>query len=215
VSTPAGEAAPTGRPGDEVERSRRPLWQELPVLIIIAFAIALVVKTFALQAFYIPSVSMDPTLEVGDRVLVEKIGYRIGSPARGDIVVFQRDLQEPEPPRSVWTRVGDAFRELFGFPTSGRENLIKRVVAVGGEEIEGRNGRVYVDGEPLEEPWLANGEVSTFDFPVTTIPEGMIFVMGDNRDESGDSRSFGPISEDRVVGKAFFSVWPLSHAGAI
>ena len=214
MSTQVGETAPAEQPGGEGKR-RKPLWQELPVLVIIAFAIALVIKTFALQAFYIPSVSMDPTLDVGDRVLVEKIGYRFGSPARGDIVVFQRDLQDPEASRSIWTRIGDAFRELFGFPTTGRENLIKRVIAVGGEEIEGRNGRVYIDGEPLDEPWLPNGEVPTFDFPPTAVPEGMIFVMGDNRDESGDSRSFGPISEDRVVGKAFLNVWPPTHAGAI
>jgi signal peptidase I len=202
VSTQVGETAPAEQPGGE-GKGRKPLWQELPVLVIIAFAIALVIKTFALQAFYIPSVSMESTLDVGDRVLVEKIGYRFGSPARGDIVVFQRDLQDPEVSR------------LFGFATTGRENLIKRVIAVGGEEIEGRNGRVYIDGEPLDEPWLPNGEVPTFDFPPTAVPEGMIFVMGDNRDESGDSRSFGPISEDRVVGKAFLNVWPPTHAGAI
>jgi signal peptidase I len=212
VSTQVGETAPAEQPGG---KSRKPLWHELPVLVIIAFAIALVIKTFAMQAFYIPSVSMEPTLDVGDRVLVEKIGYRFGSPARGDIVVFQRDLQAQGPSPSIWTRIGDAFRELFGFPTTGRENLIKRVIAVGGEEIEGRNGRVYVDGEPLDEPWLPDGEVPTFDFPPTPVPERMIFVMGDNRDESGDSRSFGPIPEDRVVGKAFLSVWPPTHAGAI
>lgn len=212
--------APRALDTDREERKHRPFWRELPVLIVIAFAIALLIKTFLLQAFYIPSGSMEPTLKIGDRVLVEKLSYRFGEPSRGDVVVFEKDLAsvlEPdasEDSRSVMQRIGDAFRGLFGFPTSGSQDFIKRVVAVEGDKIEGRDGEVFVNGEPIEEPYLAEG-TDTGDFAPTNVPEDMIFVMGDNRGNSDDSRNFGPVPADEVVGHAFLLIWPPSNLSTL
>jgi signal peptidase I len=200
------------------QKRKLPLWQELPLLVIAAFAIALLLKTFLLQAFYIPSESMLPTLEKGDRVLVEKISYRIGDPARGDIIVFDNAFQEEGPAaedeRSVMTKIGDSLKGLFGLPTEGHSDIIKRVVAVGGDRVESRDGEVLVNGRPVDEPYLAEG-VGTADFSPITLPDDAVWVMGDNRGSSGDSRSFGPVPVDAIVGKAFLLVWPLGNLGAI
>jgi signal peptidase I len=204
------------------ERKRRSFWKELPVLIIIAFAVALLVKTFALQAFYIPSASMEPTLVEGDRVLVQKVGYWWGEPARGQVVVFEREIAVPEVvPGSeqeeggnVFSDIASAFRELFGFPTGGEQDFIKRVMAVEGDTIEGRNGGVYVNDERVDEPWLEPGD-GTAEFAPIEVPDETIFVMGDNRNNSDDSRNFGPIPEDSVVGHAFVLIWPPADFGLL
>lgn len=181
------------------------------MLIVVAFVIALLLKTFVVQAFFIPSASMEPTLLIGDRVLVEKISLRFGEPERGDVVVFEKDLggrlPVEEEDRSAIDVVVDSFRSLFGFPTGSSQDFIKRVVAVGGDTVEGRDGSLFVNGEAAEESYLPNGtETSTFG-PVD-VPDGMIFMMGDNRANSDDSRNFGPIPVDAVVGKAFLLIWP-------
>jgi signal peptidase I len=200
------------RPEPE-RRKRHSFWRELPVLIVVAFVIALLIKTFLLQAFYIPSASMDPTLVIGDRVLVEKLTYRFSDPGHGDVVVFERDLAEltrPDPPQedeSLWEDIQNAFRELFGFPTGAEQDFIKRVIAVGGDEIEARDGQVFVNGAAIQEPYLPDG-ASTSDFGPVTVEEGMIFVMGDNRSNSDDSRNFGAVPVDTVVGHAFLLIWP-------
>ena len=192
-------------------RKHKPLWRELPILVVIAFAIALLLKSFVVQAFYIPSASMEPTLLVGDRVLVEKVSARFGEPGRGDVVVFEKDFGVPQPEegRGVVERVGDAFRELFGFPVGGKQDFIKRVIAVEGDTIEGRDGHVLVNGEMVEESYLPEG-VQTSEFGPVDIPDDMIFVMGDNRNNSDDSRNFGPVPLDTVVGEAFILIWPPS-----
>ena len=180
------------------------------MLIVVAFVVALLIKTFLLQAFYIPSASMEPTLVEGDRVLVEKVSYRLGGPQRGDVVVFEKDLVVPaavEEDGSLATKIGDSFRGLFGFPTGTEQDFIKRVMAVGGDKIEGRDGDVYVNDELVKEPYLTEGQ-QTSPFGPTEIPEGKIFVMGDNRNNSDDSRNFGPIDADAVVGHAFLLIWP-------
>ena len=196
-------------PHDDSEAKRKPLWRELPVLIVLAFAVALLVKTFLLQAFYIPSASMEPTLRNGDRVLVEKVSYRFGSPDRGDVVVFEREVAVPieDEGAGPWQDIVDGIRSLFGFPTEGTQDFIKRVMAVGGDTIEGRDGGVYVNGELVSEPYLP-AEVETATFPPYPVPEGEIFVMGDNRGNSDDSRSFGGVPESDVVGRAFYLIWP-------
>ena len=202
----------------EKQTTHRSFWREFPVLVVAAFALALLIKTFVLQAFYIPSGSMLPTLEVGERILVEKISYRLGSPGRGDVVVFERSLDpsvpSPHEDDSVAEDVVNAFKSLFGWPTGGEQDYVKRVMAVGGDTIESREGVVYVNDEPLEEPYLPKGVV-TSDFPTQQIPEGQIFVMGDNRGSSDDSRNFGPVPDDEVVGRAFLSIWPANEFGTL
>jgi signal peptidase I len=160
-------------------------------VIVGALLVALVIKTFLLQAFYIPSRSMEPTLRIGDRVLVNKLSYKAHDINRGDIVVFERPKDEPP----------DAIKDL-----------IKRVIALPGETISTQNGQVYIDGRPLREPYLPTGTV-TDNLPPTKIPEGEVFVMGDNRGDSRDSRFFGPIDEDLIVGRAFVRIWPITHLG--
>jgi signal peptidase I len=211
-------AASTPLAAPRAEKRKLPFWQELPLLVVAAFAIVLLLKTFLLQAFYIPSESMLPTLEKGDRVLVEKISYRFGDPARGDIVVFDNAFQNEGAPsedeRSIITKIGDSFKGLFGLPTEGHSDIIKRVVAIGGDRVEAADGEVLVNGEPVDEPYLAEG-VGTADFSPITVPDDAVWVMGDNRGSSGDSRSFGPVPLDAIVGKAFVIVWPPRDLGAI
>jgi signal peptidase I len=154
-----------------------------------ALAVALVVKTFLIQAFFIPSLSMYPTLDKGDRVLVNKLSYRFHEVNRGDLVVFERPENQPE---------------------SDIKDLIKRVIGLPGETIEAREGVVYIDGEQIDEPYLVDG-VTTDNLPRQEIPDGHLFVMGDNRGDSADGRVFGPIDEDTIVGRAFIKVWPLTE----
>jgi signal peptidase I len=156
--------------------------------------IALTAQAFLVQAFWIPSPSMEPTLEVGDRVLVNKLSYRTHEVNHGDLVVFER------PPEASNGEDGEI------------KDLIKRVVAVGGDTIEGRDGDVYVNGERIEEPYLVEG-MPTNNLPRQEVPEGTVFVMGDNRSNSEDSRVFGAIDEDTIVGRAFVKVLPLSDLG--
>ena len=157
-----------------------------------ALAVALVIQSFLVQAFYIPSSSMEPTLEVGDRVLVNKLSYDLHDVNRGDLVVFER------PDGSA----GDI------------KDLIKRVIGLPGETVEIRDGSVLIDGRVLDEPYLADDEVLV-EFAPVQVPEDQVFVMGDNRDDSRDSRVFGPIAIDSIVGRAFVRVWPLTNLGTL
>ena len=184
--------------------------KELPGLILIAFALALLIKTFLIQAFFIPSQSMVPTLRVGDRVLVNKLVYDFGEIQRGDIVVFENpDLQEPD--RNVFQDVWHWVTEGLGFSSDPTKDFIKRVIALPGETIEVRNGRVFVDGQRIKEPYVSSMRDRS-DFAKFTVPQGHVFVMGDNRPNSQDSRSsLGPIPEDKIVGKAFVLLWPPSR----
>ena len=195
----------------EKPAKHRPFWRELPVLVVVAFVIALLLKSFVLQAFYIPSASMEQTLLIGDRVLVEKVSYRFSDPDRGDVVVFEKELggalPVEEEERTVFEKITDSFKGLFGFPTGTEQDFIKRVIAVGGDTIKGEGGKVVLNGETLDEPYLEEG-VETSSFGPVDVPEGTIFVMGDNRGNSDDSRNFGPVSSDTVVGRAFILIWP-------
>jgi signal peptidase I len=159
---------------------------ELVLMLAMAFVLALGIKTWIVQPFVVPSGSMEPTILIGDRVLVNKFIFRFTTPERGDIVVFPN----PQPDPVVKT-------------------LIKRVVAVGGDTLDIRDGKLWRNGKPLDEPYVHGKptEPGTVAMPIT-IPPGYVFLMGDNRPESGDARFFGPQPVSVVEGKAFFTYWP-------
>ena len=173
------------------------------VVIVGALLVAFLIKTFLMQAYYIPSSSMTPALQVGDRVLVNKLSYEFGEVSRGDLVVFKRTEAD----------------------TGNKTDLIKRVIATEGEVLEISGGEIFItekggkDRKLLVEPYLAEG-VTTQGFAfeglcpeseanTCLIPENFIFVMGDNRSGSRDSRYFGPVNTDDIVGRAFIRIWPL------
>jgi len=166
---------------------------EWGAVIVGALIAALLLKTFLFQAFFIPSASMEPTLMVGDRVLVNKVSYDFGDIQRGDVIVFARPENAPE---SIY------------------DDFIKRVVGLPGDTLQGIDGRVYVNGVELDESYLPEG-TRTDNLPQIVVPPDHLFVMGDNRGNSTDSRFFGPINRDLVVGKAFLIVWPPSDAGGL
>ena len=195
-------------PPAKKKRGRFRFLRELPVLILIAFILALLIKTFLVQAFYIPSESMDPTLKVGDRVLVEKV---LKHPHRGWIVVFRNPNPQPQPHRNWFGAFTHWLGEGFGISQPPDEDFIKRVIGLPGETIELRHGVVFIDGKRLKEPYL-NDIKDTRPFPKTEVPADHVFVMGDNRTNSNDSRfGLGPIPIDDIVGRAFVIIWPPSR----
>jgi signal peptidase I len=177
-----------------------------------ALLVAIVIKTFLFQAFYIPSASMEPTLQVGDRVLVNKLSYRTHDVNHGDIVVFER-------PPSTAQQVDGCNGQPVSFPgVSGDQevkDLIKRVIALPGETVEVRAGHVFVQGVQIDEPYLKPNEVTPQDFSCIKVPNGKVFVMGDNRNNSMASNRFGPIEERSIVGRAFVRVWPIGSFGGV
>jgi signal peptidase I len=164
---------------------------EFLVILLVSFALVFgFVRPFVVEAFYIPSESMVPTLRVGDRVLVNKFIYRFTEPQRGDIIVF----------RSV---EGD------------NEDLIKRVVGVPGDKIAVRRGKLFVNGEPQKEPYVNKKYPDRSYFAPKTVPKDHVFVMGDNRANSRDSRFFGPVPDENIEGEAFLRFWPLHRFGSL
>ena len=159
------------------------------VVLVVAIGSALLVKAYVMQQFAVDGRSMDTTLHNGDRVLVNKLSYRLHDPRRGDVVVL---------------------KQLNG---SAERDLIKRVIALPGETVEVKDCAVTIDGKTLNEPYLDPTVVTPGNcgpgYPATKIPENQVFVMGDNRPGSGDSRSFGPVSEDLLIGRAFVVIWPF------
>ncbi|OMI86613.1 signal peptidase I [Streptomyces sp. M1013] len=207
-------------------RRRRGAVKEIPLLIGVAVLIALVLKTFLVQAFVIPSGSMEQTIRIGDRVLVDKLTPWFGSePERGDVVVFrdpggwlqgEQTTKKDDPVVVKQVKEGLAFIGLL--PSDDEKDLIKRVVGVGGDHVKccDRQGRVTVNGVPLDEDYLYPGDSpSRTPFDVT-VPEGRLWVMGDHRSNSADSRAhqetdFGTVSQDEVVGRAMVIAWPFGH----
>lgn len=206
-------------------KKQLPLWQESILLLGLALVLALVIKSLFVQAFYIPSPSMEPEFVKNDRILVQKVSYwGAGSPQRGDIVVFDDpggwlSADESATPRSPVVRL---LEKVGLYPSGG--HLVKRVIAVGGDRVAccDAKGRVTVNGTALNESsYLPRGtEPSGITFD-KRVPPGHLWMMGDNRSESYDSRGHmgGPgggfVDEDLVVGKVFALIWPLSRAEVV
>jgi signal peptidase I len=164
---------------------------EFLVILFISFVLVFgFVRPFVVEAFWIPTPSMVPTLLVGDRMLVNKFIYRFTEPKRGDIIVFQ-SVDNP------------------------KEDLIKRVVGVPGDEIAVRSGKLFLNGELQKEPYTNKKLPDRSFFAKTTVPKGHVFVMGDNRANSFDSRRFGPVPEKNIEGEAFLRFWPPDRAGPL
>ena len=163
---------------------------EIVVIVVAAFAIAMLVQSFLVKPFTIHQISMQPTLFDGDRILFNRVVYHFRDPASGDVIVFRS-------------------------PVTEGEDLVKRiVVAVAGDTVAVNDGRLYVNGVAQDEPYLSEQDFAG-DYPETVIPTGHVFVMGDNRNNSGDSRLFGPIDTDSIIGKAFVIYWPIGHWGGL
>lgn len=207
---------------------RRSFWRELPILIVIALGLAFLMKTFLIQAFYIPSKSMENTLQVGDRVIVNKLAYVVGDIQRGDIVVFSGgDSWDPViETADSGNPITDALRPVagaFGFAPGGEKDYIKRVIGLPGDHVQccDEEGRVTVNGVPIEEPYVFPGNKPSDQPFDVTVPDGRIWVMGDHRAKSADSRVHdedpggGAIPIDSVLGRAFVVVWPASDAGLL
>ena len=214
---------PTGAPR---RRFAIPGWVEFPLLIVGAFLLAFLVKTFLVQAFYIPSGSMEQTLQVGDRVLVNKVVYRFRPIERGDIVVFDGTGSfisgtPAQPDLNPAAQVARFLGEIVGIAPPSDRDFIKRVIGVGGDRVVccDAEGQITINGFPLmEQEYLYPGNPpskQTFD---VIVPDGRLWVMGDHRSASADSRAHlgdpggGMVPVDRVIGRAFSIVWPLDRA---
>jgi signal peptidase I len=212
---PSGAAEPAVAPASK--RSRR--WRELPFLVGIAVLVAIAIKLFVVQAFSIPSASMVPTLVQGDRILVCRICLRLDDVDRADVIVFEGP-DGAEPDRGVIDGAVHWLGETLGVASPAHDDFVKRVAGLPGDTIEiDRNGQLYVNGEAVDEPYLQQ-PVPRQDLPPTTVPDGMLFVLGDNRGNSGDSRCDPPectglVPVDRVIGVAFLRVWPPSRVGGL
>lgn len=164
---------------------------ETVVMVIVAVLLAQGIKAVIVQPFVIPTGSMESTIMIGDRVLAEKISYHFRDPKPGDVIVFDD-------------------------PTARHPQLIKRIIAVGGQEIDIRDDRVYIDGEAIDEPYVHGlpTTVGTERMPFT-VPEGYVWVMGDNRPNSGDSRFIGAQPASAILGRAFSIYWPVSRIAGL
>ena len=191
VPPPGGPEAPAEAASTPSRRRRRWLI-EWAVIIVLAVVVAVLVRAFVFQTFYIPSGSMEPTLQVGDRIVVNKLAYAFHGVHRGDIVVFRTPPNE----------------HCAGPPVP---DLVKRVIGMPGDSISASHGVVDVNGKPLAEPWLPKVSTTyTYTFGPVKVPPGDYFMMGDNRVNSCDSRMWGPVSGSSFVGHVFLRIWPLS-----
>jgi len=210
-------AAPTGGEPTtgEVRDSRRTLGAaifETVIILLIAVVVAVFIQSFFIKAFLIPSSSMSPTLQIGDRVMVEKVTYYFHKPRRGDIIVFRYPPREPAAMNTsnafYWPF--EMIGETLHLTHRGSTPFVKRVVATGGQTVALRNGQLYVNHKKVHEDYIVNDNA---DFGPVVVPKDSLFCMGDNRPNSRDSRAWGVVPVRSVIGKVFLIWWPLSRFG--
>lgn len=182
----APSETPSQKPSaDKKQRRTLSLVLEVVIIVVAAFVIAMLVQYFLIKPFTIHQISMRPTLEEGDRVLINRLTYHFRDPRSGDVIVFDS-------------------------PVNPDEDLVKRVVAVAGDKVAVQDGVLFVNDVAQDEPYLLE-QPFVGDMEEILIPSGRVFVMGDNRNNSGDSRLFGPIEVESIIGKAFVVYWPIGH----
>lgn len=174
-----------GTLGEQKERPGKSVLREVSESLIIAVVLALLIRTFMFQPFYIPTGSMEPNLMVQDHIIVNKVSYKLGEPERGDIVVFK-------------------------YPVNPKKDFVKRLVGKPGERVEIRSGKVYINGSPMPEEYLPAG-IKFSDFGPVIVPENSYLMLGDNRSNSEDSRVWGPLPGDLIIGKAVLIYWPFDR----
>ncbi len=176
-------------------RSTRRALTEWGIVVVVAVVVSLLIRTFVFQTFFIPSGSMEPTLQIGDRVIVSKLSVEFGTIHTGDIVVFKA-------PAAVAAQCGDDVADL-----------IKRVVATPGQTIWSVGNTIYVDGHVLAQPWTHVATIGIKPIAKTYVTPNHYFMLGDNEDDSCDSRYWGLVPRSSIIGKAFFRIWPFSRIG--
>ncbi len=204
-------------PSEMVARPRRggggSFLRELPVLLLIAFVLAFLLRTFVLQVFFIPSASMEPTLLVNDRMVVEKITDLYREPQRGEIWVFEGEEGFTDPSDGPLDGVVRGVGQFLGVVPASAKDFVKRVIGLPGDEIRIEDGQVFVNDTPLDEPYAVE---ELADYGPVTVPEGRLFFLGDNRPNSSDSRrSLGFVEIDNLVGRAVVTIFPLSEFGLL
>jgi signal peptidase I len=211
---PAPVETPPYHKEDEKQPGVLAVVRETVILVALAVLLAVVFKTFLVAAFYIPSGSMESTLNISDRVLVEKVSYRFGDVERGDVVVFVHDDPgfETSGPTNPVAGFFSSLGQAVGVVPPSDRDFIKRVVGIPGDRITCRGGALLRNGQRVPEPYLDPG-TTTDGCRQATVGAGQLYVMGDNRGNSQDSRSFGTIDRSDVVGRAFVRIWPLNHIG--
>jgi len=176
-------------------RSRQRSVIEWLIVIVVAVLVSLLIRTYVFQTFFIPSGSMEPTLNIGDRIIVNKLSVELGTVHVGDILVFKA-------PKAVATDCGDTVADL-----------VKRVIGVPGDTLYSKGNTIYVNNEPLKQPWTHVADIGVKTIKPTYVTKNHYFMMGDNEPNSCDSRYWGLIPRSAVIGKAFVRIWPLSRLG--
>jgi signal peptidase I len=201
------------------EKTGRGSLLELVTIVAVALGLALGIQAFIVKPFRIPSESMEPTLEDGQRVLVDRLSYRFGEPDRGDIVVFKPPAGADNEANICGSSTYNEGRQACPQPTDDRSdtNFIKRIVGVPGDRLKVMGGQVFIDGKAQDESFARlDDSCGICNLPQEiTIPEGHYFMMGDNRGASADSREWGPIPEKWMIGKAFVTYWPPDEIGTL